>query len=150
MPDLYLGKAVSNDDRDALASHARNPLQSERDDRCQDSRRHFSFVAGAAASPRLPLLSSSGHARPCEPRFRNPRKAVVPPGRPMQSDRCPTHSVREQPRAILDAVGGPDAFHMRRQAKRPKIARLKRGLGHRRGVGRTPCTDPAETGPRVT
>jgi hypothetical protein len=45
MPDLYLGKAVSNDDCDALASHARNRLQSDRDDRCQDSRRHFPFVA---------------------------------------------------------------------------------------------------------
>jgi hypothetical protein len=45
MPDLYLGKGVSNADCDALASHARNRLQSDRDDRCEDSRRHFPFVA---------------------------------------------------------------------------------------------------------
>jgi hypothetical protein len=30
MLDLYLGKAVSNDDCDGLASHARNRLQSDR------------------------------------------------------------------------------------------------------------------------
>jgi hypothetical protein len=52
MPELYLGMAASNDDCDALASHAGNRLQSDRDDRCQDSRRHFPFVAegGAGAS----------------------------------------------------------------------------------------------------
>jgi hypothetical protein len=38
MPGLHLGKAVSDDDCDALATHARNRLQSDRDDRCQDSR----------------------------------------------------------------------------------------------------------------
>ena len=45
MPDLYLRKAVSNGDRDALASHVRNRLQSHHDDRWQDSLRHFSSVA---------------------------------------------------------------------------------------------------------
>ncbi len=53
--DLHLGKAVSNDDCDALASHTRNRLQSDRDDRCQDGRRHFPFVAHAGVSIRLPL-----------------------------------------------------------------------------------------------
>ena len=53
MPDLYLGKAVSNDDCDALASHARNRLQSDRDDRCQDSRRHCRFVANRAVLTKL-------------------------------------------------------------------------------------------------
>ena len=48
MPDLYLGIAVSNDDCDALASDARNRLRSDRDDSCQDSPRHFPFVAQAA------------------------------------------------------------------------------------------------------
>ena len=55
MPDLYLGIGVSDVDCDALASHARNRLQSDRDDRCQDSRRPFPFVAAAAANRRLPL-----------------------------------------------------------------------------------------------
>lgn len=45
MPDLYVGKGVSNADCDALASHARNRLQSDRDDCCEGSRRHFPFVA---------------------------------------------------------------------------------------------------------
>jgi hypothetical protein len=71
MPDLYLGSAVSNDDCDALASHARNRLQSDRDDRSQDSRRHFPFVANAATWPSLPLRSAtapeqqSTNARAC-------------------------------------------------------------------------------------
>lgn len=47
--DLYLGIAMSNDDCDALASHARNRLQTDCDDRCQDSGRHFAFVAHAGA-----------------------------------------------------------------------------------------------------
>ena len=55
MSDLYLGMAVSNDDCDALASHARNRLQSDRDDRCQDSRRHFPFVATGVVQPALLL-----------------------------------------------------------------------------------------------
>ena len=57
MPDPYLvankvllGIAVSNVDCDALASHARNRVQSDRDDRCQDSPRHFPFVAIGALS----------------------------------------------------------------------------------------------------
>jgi hypothetical protein len=57
-PDLYLGKAVSNDDRDALATHARNRLQSDHDDRCQDSRRHFSLVAEPATKEPLLHLGS--------------------------------------------------------------------------------------------
>ena len=54
-PTWYLGKAVSNADCDALASHARNRLRSDRDDRCQDSRRHFPFVAHGAAIAALLL-----------------------------------------------------------------------------------------------
>ena len=63
MPDLYLGKAVSNGDRYALASRARNRLQSHHDDRCQDSLRHFSFVAEAALSASLLLSARSGSDR---------------------------------------------------------------------------------------
>jgi hypothetical protein len=56
VPDLYLEvQVVSNDDRDALASHVRNRLQSDHEDRCQDSRRHFSFVARAATGARVLL-----------------------------------------------------------------------------------------------
>jgi hypothetical protein len=55
MPDLCLGKAVSNNDCDALATHARNRLQSDRDDCCQDSPRHFPFVAHRAVVVRLLL-----------------------------------------------------------------------------------------------
>jgi len=62
MPDLYLRKAVSNVDRDALASHVRNRLQSHHDDRCQDSLRHFSCVAEAATKPSLPLAVEGSHA----------------------------------------------------------------------------------------
>ena len=61
IPDLYLGKAVSKEDRAALASHARNRLQSDRNDRCQGWRRHFSFVAATAVSTRLPLVARSSH-----------------------------------------------------------------------------------------
>ena len=60
MPGLCLGNAVFNDDCDALATHARNRLQSDPDARCQDSRRHFPFVATAAVSTRLPLFAWSG------------------------------------------------------------------------------------------
>jgi hypothetical protein len=50
MPDLYLSMAVSDDDCDALASHARNRLQSDRDDPCQDRRRHFPLSEGGWVS----------------------------------------------------------------------------------------------------
>lgn len=40
------GTPISIADRDALASHARNRVQSHRDDRCEDSRRHVHHVAG--------------------------------------------------------------------------------------------------------
>jgi hypothetical protein len=50
---VYLGKAVSDDDCGALASDARNRLPSERDDRCQDGRRHCPFVARGAVLVRL-------------------------------------------------------------------------------------------------
>jgi len=53
MPDLYPSKAVSKEDCAALASHARNRLQSDRNDPCQDSRRHFPFVAYRAVIARL-------------------------------------------------------------------------------------------------
>ena len=45
MPDLCLGKAVSNTTATPLQPTLGNRLQSDRDDRCQDSRRHFPFVA---------------------------------------------------------------------------------------------------------
>jgi hypothetical protein len=56
--DLCTGKAVSNDDRDALASHTRNRIQFDRDDRGKEDRRDFPFVARAATSPTLLLLPS--------------------------------------------------------------------------------------------
>jgi hypothetical protein len=70
MPNLYLCKAVSNDDRDAFASHARNRLESDRDDRCQDSRRHSPSVASAATTARLllPDLDKSKQKRADPPR----------------------------------------------------------------------------------
>jgi hypothetical protein len=53
MPDLDLGNSVSNDECDAIASHARNRLRSDRHDPSQDSRRHFRCVARAATIKRL-------------------------------------------------------------------------------------------------
>ena len=73
MPDLYLGKAVSNDDCDALASYARNRLQSDRVDRCQESGPHFRFVAPGATRSVLLLLLVVGPEQKAERR----------PGRPM-------------------------------------------------------------------
>ena len=51
MPDLYLAKAMSNDECDALPSQARKP-PSDRDDCGQESWRHSRLVAegGAGAS----------------------------------------------------------------------------------------------------
>jgi len=60
MPDLYLGNAVSSDDRDALAFHPRNRRRSDHDDRCQDSRRQFSFVAQGGVMARLLLWELAG------------------------------------------------------------------------------------------
>lgn len=56
--DLCTGKAVSNDDRDALASHTRNRIQFDRDDRGKEDRRDFPFVAHAA-TPDVLLLPAS-------------------------------------------------------------------------------------------
>ena len=58
-PNLYLGMAVSNGAGDALASRVRNRLQSDRDDCCQDSRRHFPFVAPAATAAVTPALGTA-------------------------------------------------------------------------------------------
>ena len=60
MPHLYVGKAVSNNDCDALVSHARNRLQSDREDRCQESRRQFPFVADGEPGRGLPLRLTAG------------------------------------------------------------------------------------------
>ena len=60
MPDVYLRTAVSNGDRDALAPHVRNRLQSHHDDRWQDSLRHFSSVASGAARSTLLLQLVAG------------------------------------------------------------------------------------------
>ena len=60
MPDLNPGIGVFNDDCDALASHARNGLQSDRDDPCHDSRRHFPFIGPAVTIHRLRLPDAVG------------------------------------------------------------------------------------------
>jgi hypothetical protein len=54
MPTYDPAQAASNDDCDALATHARNRLQSDPDARYRDTRRHFPFVAHRAVSD--PLL----------------------------------------------------------------------------------------------
>jgi hypothetical protein len=73
-PDLYLGKAVSDDDCGALASDARNRLQSDRDHRCQDGRRHCPFYA-------LRLLMCSrqlgGHFSPAQPKSRAELQHII-------------------------------------------------------------------------
>ena len=46
-----------NDDCDALATHARNRLQSNPDARCQDSHRHFPLSPKAGVRARLPCGS---------------------------------------------------------------------------------------------
>jgi hypothetical protein len=108
--DLCLGEAVSNDDWDALASHARNRLQSDRDDRCQDSRRHFPFVAGAATSSRLLLKAWTSHVDP-------PDDAPHAGGRPAHDRICP------QP-ARRPAIGM--ATYVRLEVSKPVIAGLRR------------------------
>ena len=67
---------VSNDDCDAVASHARNRLQSDRDDRCQDRRRHFPFVAQGAVSIGLPLPNQGAVAAPPQRHCRFRCKAI--------------------------------------------------------------------------
>ena len=63
MPGLYLCKAESNDDCDALACHARNRLRSDCDDRCQPSLRHFPVVADTGLAAALPLSLSARSKR---------------------------------------------------------------------------------------
>ena len=146
MPDMYIGKTVSQR-RLRSASHPTPAirLQSDRDDRCQDSRRHFPFVAHAALS--AALLAVRRHRQPRDRRVAGLGAAARGRRQPAESwPRCPRDDeCRSRPKGRRRSRKSPIArlsivfarrWSVRRSARYvPRWSRLARHRGNYQGRG---------------